>query len=113
MKLKRLQFMNSLKNTKFLKAKVCIGTLAVNGLFSMPVLAADPSAKSFTEYVLSDWVSPIFALGVVFLVVKLFMSQDWVKGALLLVGGAVVYFLIKDPQSFLDTLSTIPEKFGF
>ncbi len=113
MKLKRLQFMNNLKNVKFLKAKVCIGTLVANDLFSMPVLAADPSAKNFTNYVLGDWISPIFALVVAFLVVKLFMNQDWVKGALLLVGGAIVYFLIKDPQSFLDTLSTIPQKFGF
>lgn len=105
-----------MKITKNLKTKILSGVMASPLLTSMSVFAeeqGDPSAKSFTDYVLSDWVSPFFALVVAFLVIKLFIDQNWVKGALLLVGGAIVYFLIKDPQSFLDTLSTIPEKFGF
>ncbi|WP_227644852.1 TcpD family membrane protein [Enterococcus faecium] len=117
MKQKMTKFMKRLGKINYLKTKLICSAGVSNLLFALPVLAEEqkkaPSAKSFSTYVLGDWVSPIFALAVAFLVVKLFISQDWIKGAMLFVAGAVVYFLVKDPQAFLDTLSTIPEKFGF
>lgn len=109
--------MKHLGKRNYLKTKLICSAGVGNLLFSLPVLAeeekAAPTAKAFSTYVLGDWISPIFAVVVAFLIVKLFISQDWIKGALLFVAGAVVYFLIKDPQAFLDTLSTIPKKFGF
>ena len=110
MKIKNIR----LVKMNFLKIKLLFGTLFVTFVPSLSVFAADdPSAKSFSTYVLGDWVSPIFGVMIAFSVVKHFIDQDWIKGALLLVAGAVVYFFIKDPQTFLDTLNTIPKKFGF
>jgi len=84
-----------------------------NVLFATPVFAADPSAKGFTSWILSSWVAPLFAVGVVFFVIKEISNQKWLQVAFLIVGGAVIYFFIQDPQGFLSGLSSIPQKFGF
>lgn len=97
--------------------KMCI---QLSVLFWMAVIntqhvfaAKDPSAKSFSKYILSDWVSPIFALVIVIFIIKLVFAQDFVKAALLLVGGGLIYLFIKDPDGFLATLSALPKRFGF
>lgn len=73
----------------------------------------DPSAKSFSKYILSDWVSPIFGLVIVVFIIKFVFSQDFVKAALLLIGGGLIYLFIKDPDGFLNTISALPKRFGF
>lgn len=97
------------------KIQLGMGLVFANLFLAMPVFAEgkDPSAKTFTSWVLSDWVSPIFALIIVVLVIVEAKKQSWTQAILLIVGGAILYFFIKDPQAFLDSLSNIPTKFGF
>lgn len=81
---------------------------------SLPVFAAGgPSAKSFSSYILSDWVSPLFGIACVVGIVRLFMNQDIAKAVILFVAGGIIYFFIKDPSAFLDKLGFFATKFGF
>lgn len=97
--------------------KMCI---QLSVLFWMAVIntqhvyaAKDPSAKSFSKYILSDWVSPIFGLVIVVFVIKYAFAQDFVKAVMLLVFGGLIYIFIKDPDSFLSTVSALTKRFGF
>lgn len=83
-------------------------------ILSPPVFAdGGPSAKSFSSYVLSDWVSPLFAIACVVGIIRFFMNQDIAKAVILFVAGGIIYFFIKDPSAFLDKLGFFATKFGF
>ncbi|MFR3685550.1 MAG: TcpD family membrane protein [Enterococcus sp.] len=92
--------------------KVALSSLSL--ILSMPVFAdGGPSAKSFSSYVLSDWVSPLFGIACVVGIIRFFMNQDIAKAVILFVAGGVIYFFIKDPSAFLDKLGFFATKFGF
>lgn len=98
------------------KGSVAFFMLISNVIVAFPVFAEEgknPSAKGFTSWVLSDWVAPLFAFGVVCFVIRAISNQKWLQMVALIIGGAIVYFFIDDPQGFLDRLSGIPVKFGF
>lgn len=49
--------------------------------FSTSSLAyADASAKEASNYILNDWIAPIFGVVVVYLVIKEFMNSKWIQG---------------------------------
>ncbi|MGC3749247.1 TcpD family membrane protein [Enterococcus faecalis] len=87
----------------------------MNFYWALPVLAAEkePSAQGLVDYVLSKWVAPIFTFAVVVYALKEGLAQKITKAILLIALGAVGYFFIKDPGSFLDSLVAIPTKLGF
>ena len=97
------------------KVSVALFAVVMNFYVALPVLAADgdPSAKGLVDYVLSNWVAPFFTLAVVVYAIKEGINQKFVKAVGLIALGAVGYFFIKDPASFLDSLSNIPKKMGF
>jgi zinc transporter ZupT len=104
---------NKLKQKLANKIAVASG-LGVSQMVLAPfVYAADPSAKGFVSSVLSDWIAPIFGLIVVAAIIKLFMNQDWMKAAITFIAGGLVFLFIKDPDSFLNTVSALAKKFGF
>ncbi|EOB3445423.1 TcpD family membrane protein [Enterococcus faecalis] len=99
------------------KVSVALFAVVMNFYMALPVLAAeeapDPSAQGLVDYVLSKWVAPIFTLFVVVYAIKEGVNQKFVKAVGLIALGAVGYFFIKDPASFLNSLSNIPKKMGF
>jgi hypothetical protein len=97
------------------KVSVALFAVVMNFYVALPVLAADgdPSAQGLVDYVLSKWVAPIFTFAVVVYAIKEGINQKFVKAVGLIALGAVGYFFIKDPASFLDSLSNIPKKMGF
>jgi hypothetical protein len=49
--------------------------------FSSSSLAyADANAKEASDYILNDWIAPIFGVVVVYLVIKEFMNSKWIQG---------------------------------
>lgn len=102
-----------LKNKLHQKLAIA-GGLGVSQMILAPIaFAADPSAKGFVSSVLSDWVAPIFGLIVVGAIIKLFMNQDWMKAAITFAAGGLVFLFIRNPDSFLTSVSTLAKKFGF
>lgn len=111
-KLKRLKKTLHHKYKKNLRVAIVLGI--TSSIFLPAVVHADePSAKPFVNSLLSDWVAPFFALIVVFLVIKAFQKQEWIQGGITLIVGGLIFLFIRDPESFLDTVSSIPKKFGF
>ncbi|EOH8750799.1 TcpD family membrane protein [Enterococcus faecalis] len=97
------------------KVSIAFFALVMNFCWALPVLAAEkePSAQGLVDYVLSKWVAPIFTGAVVIYALKEGIAQKFVKCIGLIALGAVGYFFIKDPSSFLDSLVSIPTKMGF
>lgn len=71
---------------------------------------ADANAKEASNYILNDWIAPIF--GVVYLVIKEFMNSKWIQGFAILFFGGIIYAVIKDPASILNSLSNLKSYFG-
>ncbi|EJB2307204.1 hypothetical protein MUD73_000971 [Listeria monocytogenes] len=81
--------------------------------FSTSSLAyADASAKEASNYILNDWIAPIFGVVVVYLVIKEFMNSKWIQGFAILFFGGIIYAVIKDPASVLNSLSNLKSYFG-
>ena len=98
------------------KVSIAFFALVMNFYWAFPVFAEeakDPSAQGLVDYVLSKWVAPIFTGAVVIYALKEGIAQKFVKCIGLIALGAVGYFFIRDPSSFLDSLVSIPTKMGF
>lgn len=81
--------------------------------FSTAYLAyADANAKEASNYILNDWIAPIFGVVVVYLVIKEFMNSKWIQGFAILFFGGIIYAVIKDPTSILNSLSNLKSYFG-
>ncbi|EKM3310939.1 TcpD family membrane protein [Listeria innocua] len=81
--------------------------------FSTSSLAyADANAKEASNYILNDWIAPIFGVVVVYLVIKEFMNSKWIQGFAILFFGGIIYAVIKDPASILNSLSNLKSYFG-
>ncbi|MGG5370952.1 TcpD family membrane protein [Enterococcus sp. AZ196] len=109
--------MKHLLNSPLIVRSKVLWTAVISSLsliISMPAFAdGGPSAKSFSSYILSDWVSPLFAIACVVGIIRFFMNQDIAKAVILFVAGGIIYFFIKDPSAFLDKLGFFATKFGF
>lgn len=83
-------------------------------LLSQPSITvfADTNAKEASNYVLQDWVAPIFGVIVVYRVIKEFMDSKWIQGIALLFFGGIIYAFIKNPTGILETLSNLKSYFG-
>lgn len=68
---------------------------------------ADANAKEASNYILNDWIAPIFGVVVVYLVIKEFMNSKWIQGFAILFFGGIIYAVIKDPASILNSLSNL------
>ncbi|EJF1941204.1 hypothetical protein LRJ80_002561 [Enterococcus faecalis] len=73
---------------------------------------ADANAKEASNYILNDWIAPIFGVVVVYLVIKEFMNSKWIQGFAILFFGGIIYAVIKDPASILNSLSNLKSYFG-
>lgn len=81
--------------------------------FSTSTLAyADANAKEASNYILNDWIAPIFGVVVVYLVIKEFMNSKWIQGFAILFFGGIIYAVIKDPTGVLNSLSNLKSYFG-
>lgn len=76
------------------------------------IVFAEASAKDASNYILSDWISPLFGVVVVYLVIKEFIATKWISGVALLFAGGFIYALIKDPDGVLSVLSNLKSYFG-
>ena len=82
-------------------------------IFSTSSLAyADANAREASNYILNDWIAPIFGVVVVYLVIKEFMNSKWIQGFAILFFGGIIYAVIKDPASVLNSLSNLKSYFG-
>lgn len=97
---------NRLKQSKFYS----LATLPI--FFSSTSAYADANAKQASNYILNDWIAPIFGVVVVYLVIKEFMNSKWIQGFALLFFGGIIYALIKDPASILNSLANLKQYFG-
>ncbi|MGM0288754.1 TcpD family membrane protein [Enterococcus sp. AZ029] len=97
------------------KVSIAFFVLVMNFYLAFPVFAEEkePSAQGLVDYVLSKWVAPIFTTAVVIYALKEGLAQKISKAIVMIVLGAVGYFFIKDPSSFLESLAGIPTKLGF
>lgn len=77
-----------------------------------PLAYADANAKEASNYILNDWIAPIFGVVVVYLVIKEFMNSKWIQGFAILFFGGIIYAVIKDPASVLNSLSNLKSYFG-
>lgn len=101
-------------NKKLVDKLLLASSLGVSNVILAPIaFAAEPTAQTFTDYVLKQFVSPIFGLVVVVIIIKLFTNQDWMKAVFMFIAGGLVYLFIRDPQAFLEVVSNISKKFGF
>ncbi|EKK5271599.1 hypothetical protein PN660_000638 [Enterococcus faecalis] len=106
--------MNQLYSKKqILKMKLTAICNAVFLFFSTASSAyADANAKEASNYILNDWIAPIFGVVVVYLVIKEFMNSKWIQGFTILFFGGIIYAVIKDPASILNSLSNLKSYFG-
>lgn len=106
--------MNQLYSKKqILKMKLTAICNAVFLFFSTASSAyADANAKEASNYILNDWIAPIFGVVVVCLVIKEFMNSKWIQGFAILFFGGIIYAVIKDPASILNSLSNLKSYFG-
>lgn len=82
-------------------------------LLTSPIAVhADANAKEASNYILTDWVAPIFGVIVVYLVIKEFISAKWIQGFAILFFGGIIYAFIKDPEGILTTLAGLKSYFG-
>ncbi|EGO6739649.1 hypothetical protein NFW93_002504 [Enterococcus faecalis] len=96
-----------------LTIKLSVICNAIFLLFSTSSWAyADASAKEASNYILNDWIAPIFGVVVVYLVIKEFMNSKWIQGFAILFFGGIIYAVIKDPASVLNSLSNLKSYFG-
>lgn len=66
---------------QILKMKLTVICNAVFLFFSTASSAyADANAKEASNYILNDWIAPIFGVVVVYLVIKEFMNSKWIQG---------------------------------
>lgn len=77
-----------------------------------PIAYADANAKEASNYILNDWIAPIFGVVVVYLVIKEFLNSKWIQGFAILFFGGIIYAVIKDPTSVLNSLSNLKSYFG-
>lgn len=80
-------------------------------MYATPVFA-DANAKGASNYILNDWIAPIFGVVVVYLVIKEFMDAKWIQGFAILFFGGIIYAIIKDPEGVLNSLSNLKQYFG-
>lgn len=104
------QVMNWMKEIKISKWSLVGSFLFL--LFSPVAVFADANAKEASDYILNDWIAPIFGLVVVYLVIKEFMNAKWIPGFAILFFGGIIYAVIKDPAGILDSLSNLKQYFG-
>ena len=106
--------MNQLYSKKqILKMKLTAICNAVFLFFSTASSAyADANAKEASNYILNDWIAPIFGVVVVYLVIKEFMNSKWIQGFAILFFGGIIYAVIKDPASILNSLANLKSYFG-
>ncbi|MBC1664178.1 hypothetical protein HB955_08510 [Listeria welshimeri] len=102
-----------LSNKQRLTIKLSVICNAIFLFFSTSSLAyADANAKEASNYILNDWIAPIFGVVVVYLVIKEFMNSKWIQGFAILFFGGIIYAVIKDPASILNSLSNLKSYFG-
>lgn len=77
-----------------------------------PVAYADANAKEASNYILNDWIAPIFGVVVVYLVIKEFLNSKWIQGFAILFFDGIIYAVIKDPSGVLNSLSNLKSYFG-
>ncbi|CAK20195.1 TcpD family membrane protein [Listeria welshimeri] len=106
--------MNQLYSKKqLLTMKLAVICNAIFLFFSISPLAyADANAKEASNYILNDWIAPIFGVVVVYLVIKEFMNSKWIQGFAILFFGGIIYAVIKDPASILNSLTNLKSYFG-
>lgn len=97
----------------FLNSKVWLGLIFsfCSLIYATPVFA-DANAKGASNYILNDWIAPIFGVVVVYLVIKEFMDAKWIQGFAILFFGGIIYAIIKDPEGVLNSLSNLKQYFG-
>ncbi|WP_195478128.1 TcpD family membrane protein [Enterococcus faecalis] len=97
----------------FFKSKLGFGfTVAICSLIYATPVFADANAKGASNYILNDWIAPIFGVVVVYLVIKEFMDAKWIQGFAILFFGGIIYAIIKDPEGVLNSLSNLKQYFG-
>ncbi|MFK4565461.1 TcpD family membrane protein [Enterococcus sp. UD-01] len=98
---------------QLIHSKLSIGvTLFYLTFIRGTVVFADANAKEASNYILNDWVAPIFGVVVVYLVIKEFMDSKWIQGFAILFFGGIIYAFIKDPAGILNSLSNLKSYFG-
>ncbi|MCB8504599.1 TcpD family membrane protein [Enterococcus durans] len=81
-------------------------------LLTSPIAVhADANAKEASNYILTNWIAPIFGVIVVYLVIKEFISAKWIQGFAILFFGGIIYAFIKDPEGILMTLAGLKSYF--
>lgn len=98
---------------QFIHSKLSIGvSLFYLAFIRGTIVFADANAKEASNYILNDWVAPIFGVVVVYLVIKEFMDSKWIQGFAILFFGGIIYAFIKDPAGILNSLSNLKSYFG-
>ncbi|HBI7177706.1 TPA: hypothetical protein K8F70_002423 [Listeria monocytogenes] len=97
----------------FLRKGITICSSSLFLFFSLSSVAyADANAKDASNYILNDWIAPIFGVIVVYLVIKEFLNSKWIQGFAILFFGGIIYAVIKDPTGVLNSLSNLKSYFG-
>ncbi|AQP73382.1 hypothetical protein ACEXFN_000671 [Listeria monocytogenes] len=108
------------KNIKSISSKKQLLTIRLAAIWSSlflffsqsAVAYADANAKDASNYILNDWIAPIFGVVVVYLVIKEFLNSKWIQGFAILFFGGIIYAVIKDPTGILNSLSNLKSYFG-
>lgn len=75
------------KNIKSISSKKQLLTIRLAAIWSSlflffsqsAVAYADANAKDASNYILNDWIAPIFGVVVVYLVIKEFLNSKWIQ----------------------------------
>lgn len=96
------------KNIKSISSKKQLLTIRLAAIWSSlflffsqsAVAYADANAKDASNYILNDWIAPIFGVVVVYLVIKEFLNSKWIQGFAILFLEALFMPSLKILQVF-------------
>src|SRR5699024_3798992 len=77
-----------------------------------PVAYDNANAKEASNYILNDWIAPIFGVVVVYLVIKELLNSILIQGFSILLFGGTIFAVINYPTCVLNSLSNLKSFYG-